>query len=187
MCLFFLTLCLLCEWGKFFYPKILFFSPLAYLDTFIDNFCEFVDFLDCLPVTFFQFLDNFERTMFFAENSIILLSIDSFFDFHEVVRASCALYMKWNHTFAVLALDARAVIFLATNNTLKTESFLINLTHSHRCFWSHDRTWGPKSAGKMHPLVQGLCWLDQSRLQHFFISLHKENIVFRNLSEHFRL
>lgn len=187
MRLFFLALRLLCEWGKPFYSKILFLSPLADLSTFIDDFCEFVDFLDRPPVTFFKLLDDFERTMFFAENSIEMLSVDSFFNFHEVVCTSCALYVKWNHAFAVLALDASAAIFFATNDTLKTEALLVNLTHSHRCLWSHDRTWGPKRAGKMHPLVQRLCMLNQSRLQHFFISLQKEYVVFRNLSEHFGL
>ena len=94
MRLFFLALGLLGERGEFFYSKILFLGPLTDFCAFIDNFGEFIDFLNSLPVTLFQFLDDFERTVLFTKNSEELLSVGAFFNFHEVICPSCALNVK---------------------------------------------------------------------------------------------
>jgi hypothetical protein len=84
--------------------------------------------------------------MLFTKYSEELLSVGTFFNLHEVICPSCALNVKRNHAFAVLALDASPIVLFATNNTLKAEPLLVNFTHSYWRLRGNDWAWGPNGA-----------------------------------------
>lgn len=66
--------------------------------------------------------------------------------------------MEGNHALRILALDARAAILAATDDTLETEPLRVDLGHPDRCLRCNDRARNPIGTAEMDPLIQGLSW-----------------------------
>lgn len=114
------------------------------VDAFLDAPCKLKDFIDALPVAFLLLLDDFEGPVLLTEDSV-----DAFtflpVDFHEVIGASCTLYVEGDVTLATLALYTSTLILLAADDTLPIESFIIDFIQTDRCFRRDNRPRNPHS------------------------------------------
>jgi hypothetical protein len=95
--------------------------------------------------------------------------------------------MKRDHTLAVLALNAGALVFHSTNDTLQLEAFAVNLVQTHWCLRCHHWPWDPHSTAQVYPFIKSLGWWHITCLQQLVVPLQEEVVVFRTLSHYFRL
>lgn len=96
------------------------------LQTLLDHFCKAVYFVDSLSVPLFLLFDDLQRPVLFTKDAEAPFSL-YFVDFHEVVGSPRTLNVERDHAFRVLALNASALVFQATYDTLQAETFAVDL------------------------------------------------------------
>ena len=113
---------------------------------------ELVHFLHGLSVSLLLLLHNLQRPVLFTEYSVASFLINTL-GLHEVVGSPCTLDMKRDHTLAVLALNAGALVFHSTNDTLQLEAFAVNLVQTHWCLRCHHWPRDPHSTAQVNPFI----------------------------------
>ena len=143
--------------------------------TFVNNFAETKNFFNRLLVTFFNFFNNFQWSVFFTEHTecfiveridllcILFIAIYKnligwilcilfFLYLHAIIGTPCTFNVKSDCTSWRLALHA-STIFFEANNTLKRKSFLIYFIQLNSTFRFNCKSRYPCSTAKVNPFI----------------------------------
>jgi hypothetical protein len=113
---------------------------------------EPVHFFHGLSVSLLLLLHNLQGPVLFTEYSVASFLINALC-LHKVIGSPRTLDMKRDHTLAVLALNAGALVFHSTNDTLQLEAFAVNLVQTHWCLRCHHWPRDPHSTAQVNPFI----------------------------------